>query len=92
MENINRVKPYIYLPVYHNTEDQRIIKWAEKNMTTHNLAVKAYSKGELNMKPVCSDHKKGNGKIRGWITDGLVASGLVIIFWVMCVAIYAFGG
>ena len=64
------MKPKMYLPVYHDTRDQRILSWIEGNVATHQLnqSVK---------------FPKGNGNIRSGLLMAviLITFGLLLVGW-----------
>ena len=70
------MQPKFYVPVYYDTRDQRVIKWAQRNLTTH----------ELNKEVRLSDSvswPKGNGNIRGGVVFMLFIIALLAAYGVL---------
>ena len=63
--------PKMMIPVYFDTQDQRIIEWVNKNMTHHNLA--------KSVKPTNDNKKEVLGE---WIASAAIGVSFVILLYV----------
>ena len=78
------MKPIVTVPLYHDTNDKRVIKYINRNLATH----------ELNMGLVDSYEppQTGNGTIRAFMVDAVAFSLFLAALVVWTLFMYGVAG